>query len=43
MRSSFDACWSRPELAPRNNAKLAAALVRISLDDELRDNVTSRR
>jgi hypothetical protein len=28
-------------LAPRNNAKLAAALVRVSLDDELRDKVTS--
>jgi hypothetical protein len=29
-------------LAPRANAKLAAALVRVSLDDELRDTVTSR-
>ncbi|HYZ66540.1 MAG TPA: endonuclease [Mycobacterium sp.] len=28
-------------LAPRNNAKLAAALVRVSLDDELRDKVAS--
>jgi endonuclease III len=28
-------------LAPRNNAKLAAALVRVSLDDKLRDKVTS--
>jgi hypothetical protein len=26
-------------LAPRNNAKLAAALVRVSLDDELREKV----
>jgi endonuclease III len=30
-------------LAPRNNAKLAAALVRVSLDDELRDKVSPRR
>jgi endonuclease III len=29
-------------LAPRNNAKLAAALVRVSLDDELREKVTSQ-
>jgi hypothetical protein len=29
-------------LAPRNNAKLAAALVRVSLDDELRDKVAAR-
>jgi endonuclease III len=28
-------------LAPRDNARLAAALVRVSLDDELRDKVTS--
>jgi len=28
-------------LAPRDNAKLAAALVRVSLDDELRDEVSS--
>jgi hypothetical protein len=28
-------------LAPRRNAELAAALVRVSLDDELRDKVTS--
>jgi endonuclease III len=28
-------------LAPRNNARLAAALVRVSLDDDLRDKVTS--
>jgi endonuclease III len=30
-------------LAPRNNAKLAAALVRVSLDDELRDKVSSQQ
>jgi endonuclease III len=30
-------------LAPRNNSKLAAALVRVSLDDELREKVTSQR
>ncbi len=30
-------------LAPRNNSKLAAALVRVSLDDELRAKVTSQR
>jgi endonuclease III len=30
-------------LAPRNNAKLAAALVRVSLDDELRDKVSLRK
>ncbi|GAC1650706.1 MAG: hypothetical protein NVS4B6_26450 [Mycobacterium sp.] len=30
-------------LAPRDNAKLAAALVRVSLDDELRDELTSSR
>jgi endonuclease III len=30
-------------LAPRDNAKLAAALVRVSLDDELRDKVTSQQ
>ena len=29
-------------LAPRNNAKLAAALVRVSLDDGLRDKVAGR-
>jgi endonuclease III len=29
-------------LAPRDNAKLAAALVRVSLDDELRDEVSSK-
>jgi endonuclease III len=29
-------------LAPRKNAKLAAALVRVSLDDELRDKVAGR-
>jgi endonuclease III len=29
-------------LAPRNNAKLDAALVRVSLDDELRDKVAGR-
>jgi endonuclease III len=29
-------------LAPRNNARLAAALVRVSLDDDLRDAVSSR-
>jgi endonuclease III len=29
-------------LAPRNNAKLAAALVRVSLDEELRDKVAAR-
>ncbi|KUH88741.1 MULTISPECIES: hypothetical protein [unclassified Mycobacterium] len=29
-------------LAPRRNAKLAAALVRVSLDDELRDTVSAR-
>ena len=29
-------------LAPRNNARLAAAVVRVSLDDELRDAVSSR-
>lgn len=29
-------------LAPRSNAALAAALVRVSLDDELRDKVTSQ-
>lgn len=29
-------------LAPRNNANLAAALVRVSLDDELRDEIASR-
>jgi hypothetical protein len=29
-------------LAPRDNAKLAAALVRVSLDDELHDKVTSQ-
>jgi len=29
-------------LAPRNNAKLAAALVRVSLDDELRGKVAGR-
>ena len=28
-------------LAPRDNARLAAALVRVSLDDELRDEVSS--
>jgi hypothetical protein len=27
------------DLAPRGNAKLAAALVRVSLDDNLRDKV----
>jgi len=30
-------------LAPRDNAKLAAALVRVSLDDELRDKVASQQ
>jgi endonuclease III len=30
-------------LAPRNNARLAAALVRVSLDDDLRDKVASRQ
>ena len=30
-------------LAPRNNAKLASALVRVSLDDELRDKLSSQR
>lgn len=30
-------------LSPRSGAKLAAALVRISLDDELRDKVASQR
>jgi endonuclease III len=30
-------------LAPRDNAKLAAALVRVSLDDELRDEVSPQR
>jgi hypothetical protein len=30
-------------LAPRNNAKLAAALVRVSLNDELRDKVSSQQ
>ena len=30
-------------LAPRNNAKLAAALVRVSLDDDLRDKVSPQR
>lgn len=30
-------------LAPRQNAKLAAALVRLSLDDDLRDSVSPRR
>jgi len=30
-------------LAPRNNSKLAAALVRVSLDDELREKVTSQQ
>jgi len=30
-------------LVPRDNAKLAAALVRVSLDDELRDKVTSQQ
>jgi endonuclease III len=30
-------------LAPRNNAKLAAALVRVSLDDELRNKVSLRK
>jgi hypothetical protein len=30
-------------LAPHNNAKLAAALVRVSPDDELRDTVTAQR
>jgi hypothetical protein len=30
-------------LAPRNDAKLAAALVRVSLDDELRDKVSSQQ
>jgi endonuclease III len=30
-------------LAPRDNSKLAAALVRVSLDDELREKVTSQR
>jgi endonuclease III len=29
-------------LAPRNNARLAAAVVRVSLDDELRDAVSSK-
>jgi endonuclease III len=29
-------------LAPRSNSKLAAALVRVSLDDELRDEVSSK-
>ena len=30
-------------LAPRSNSKLAAALVRVSLDDELRDKVQAQR
>jgi hypothetical protein len=30
-------------LAPRNNAQLAAALVRVSLDDDLRSKVQPQR